>query len=261
MFEVAEAYEASRGRWSRQLAPLFVEFAGVRDGETILDVGCGTASLTRALASATNAAKIVGIDPSKGFIDYARTQVSDPRVSFEEGDAQALPYPDGSFDRCMALLIVNFIPDAPKAAREMRRVTKKGGVVATTFWDGGGANKLNSCFWDAAIAVDPSVKLPIQRPGSYGSAEGPLELWRGAGLRDIKIGELTMPCQFSSFDELWQRYIGDPGSGPSSSYAAKLTEDHREAIRQKLREIVLQGDADGPFSLQAKAWAVRGVVP
>jgi SAM-dependent methyltransferase len=261
MFEVAEAYEASMGRWSRQLAPLFVEFAGVRDGETILDVGCGTASLTRALASATNAAKIVGIDPSKGFIDYARTQVRDPRVSFEEGDAQELPYADGFFDRCMALLIVNFIPDAPKAAREMRRVTKKDGVVATTFWDGGGANKLNSCFWDAAIAVDPSVKLPIQRPGSYGSAEGLFELWRGAGLTDIKIGELTMPCRFSAFDELWQRYIGDPGSGPSSSYAAKLTEDHREAIRQKLRETVLQGDADGPFSLQAKAWAVRGVVP
>lgn len=70
-----------------------------------------------------------------------------------------------------------------------------------------------------------------------------------------------MPCRFSSFDELWQRYIGDPGSGPSSSYAAKLTEDHREAIRQKLREIVLRGDGDGPFSLQAKAWAVKGSVP
>ena len=134
-------------------------------------------------------------------------------------------------------------------------------MVATTFWDGGGANKLNSCFWDAAIAVDPSVKLPIQRPGSYGSAEGLLELWRGAGLSDIKIGELTMPCRFASFDELWQRYIGDLGSGPSSSYAAKLTEVHREAIRQKLREIVLRTDANGPFSLQAKAWAVRGVVP
>jgi hypothetical protein len=44
-----------------------------------------------------------------------------------------------------------------------------------------------------------------------------------------------MPCRFSSFDELWQRYVGDPVSGPSSSYAAMLTEDQREAIRQKLR--------------------------
>jgi len=261
MFEVAEAYESSMGRWSRQLAPRFVEFAGARDGETILDVGCGTGSLTRALASATKAVKIVGIDPSKGFIDYARTQVRDPRVSFDLGDAQALPYPDGSFDRTLALLIVNFIPDATKAAREMHRVTKKGGIVATTFWDGGGANKLNSCFWDAAVAVDPTLKPPGQRAGFYGSAEGLRELWQGAGLIQIEVGSLTMPCRFNCFDELWQRYIGDPGSGPSSSYAAKLTEDHREAIRQKLRELVLQRAADGPFSLQAKAWAVKGVVP
>lgn len=70
-----------------------------------------------------------------------------------------------------------------------------------------------------------------------------------------------MPCRFSSFDELWQRYIGDPGSGPSSSYAAKLVEDHREAIRQKLRRIVLRGDTDGTFSLEARAWAVKGSVP
>ena len=121
MFEVAEAYEVMMGRWSRQLAPLFVEFVGVRDGEKVLDIGCGTASLSATLARVTGASKIVGIDPSNAFIEYARTQITDPRVTFEVGDAQALPYPDESFDRCMALLAVDFIPDAPKAAKEMRR--------------------------------------------------------------------------------------------------------------------------------------------
>jgi SAM-dependent methyltransferase len=99
MFEVAEAYEVMMGRWSRQLAPLFVDFAGVRDGETVLDVGCGTGSLSATLARVTEASKIVGIDASSGFVEYARTQNADPRVTFEVGDAQALPYPDESFDR------------------------------------------------------------------------------------------------------------------------------------------------------------------
>ena len=53
MFEVAEAYEVMMGRWSRQLAPLFVEFVGVRHGEKVLDVGCGTGSLSATLASVT----------------------------------------------------------------------------------------------------------------------------------------------------------------------------------------------------------------
>ncbi len=99
MFEVAEAYEVSMGRWSWQLAPLIVEFVGVRDGQSVLDVGCGTGSLSATLARVTGASKIVGIDLSKGRIDYARTQIADPRITFEVGDAQALPYPEESFDR------------------------------------------------------------------------------------------------------------------------------------------------------------------
>jgi ubiquinone/menaquinone biosynthesis C-methylase UbiE len=67
MFEVAEAYEVMMGRWSRQLAPLFVKFVGVRDGENVLDVGCGTGSLSATLARVTKTSEIVGIDPSKGF--------------------------------------------------------------------------------------------------------------------------------------------------------------------------------------------------
>lgn len=70
-----------------------------------------------------------------------------------------------------------------------------------------------------------------------------------------------MPCPFSSFDELRQRYLGGSGSGPSGVYVAGLTEDRREAVKQRLRQDILRGGADEPFTLQAKAWAVRGVVP
>jgi ubiquinone/menaquinone biosynthesis C-methylase UbiE len=128
------------------------------------NVGCGTGSLSATLAKVTGASKIVGIDPSKGFIDYARTQIADPQVTFEIGDAQNLPYPDGSFDRCMALLAIDWIPDARQAALEMRRVTKTAGVVATTMWDRSRANELDNCFSNAAKAADPAAKpLPEDR--------------------------------------------------------------------------------------------------
>jgi ubiquinone/menaquinone biosynthesis C-methylase UbiE len=261
MFEVAEAYEVMMGRWSRRLAPLFVEFVGIRDGDSVLDVGCGTGALSSTLASVTRAAKIVGIDPSAAFIQAARSQITDPRVTIELGDAQNLPYADASFDRCLALLIVNFIPDAPKAAKEMRRVTKSGGVVATTMWDGSRANELQNCLWDAAIAIDPTVKQLSERRKSYGSAEALSGLLKGAGLTDIEVTDLTMPCQFSSFDELWQRYLGGSGAGPTGVYVAGLTEERREALKQRLRQDVLREVTDGPFTLRAKAWAVRSVVP
>lgn len=66
---------------------------------------------------------------------------------------------------------------------------------------------------------------------------------------------------FSWFNELWQRYISGSGAGPAGVYVAGLTEDRREALKQTLRQDILRGGIDGPFTLQAKAWAVRGVVP
>ena len=216
------------------MAPLFVKFVGVRDGENVLDVGCGTGSLSATLARVTKTSEIVGIDPSKGFIEYARTQIADARVTVEVGDAQNLPYPDASFDRCLALLAVDYIPDAPKAAIEMRRITKIAGVVATTMWDRSRANELYGCFWDAAEAIEPTAKRPSARRGSYGSAEALSDLWKGAGLTHIEVTDLTMRCQFSSFDELWQRYL--TGEGPPGPYMAGLSTDRRETLKRAMRK-------------------------
>src|SRR3972149_11485 len=74
MFSKSEAYENLMGRWSDRLAPVFMEFAGVRDGERVLDVGCGTGALCRAVLDATRRSEVVGVDPSEPFIAYARAQ-------------------------------------------------------------------------------------------------------------------------------------------------------------------------------------------
>jgi SAM-dependent methyltransferase len=259
MFEVAEAYARQMGRWSRQLAPLLIEFVGVREGDQILDAGCGTGSVSRAIAELTKATKIIGIDASKGFIEYAQARNSDPRVSFELGDAQKLSFSDSTFGKCLSLLVVNHIPDTPKAVMEMRRVTKRGGVIATAMWDGTGGNEFNDCLWDVALSLDPAVERPAERHGSYSSPAALSALWTDAGLTNIEVKDLTISCGFASFDEFWNRYL--EGQGPSRAYVVALPDNRREVLKQRLREHVLRGRPDGAFALQAKAWAVRGIVP
>ena len=259
MFEVAEAYERQMGRWSRQLAPLLIEFAGVDAGERVLDVGCGTGSLSIAIARLTAAGSIVGIDASKGFIEYARAQNSDPRVSFELGDGQNLSYPEASFDRCVSLLVVNHIPDTPKALNEICRVTKPGGVVATAMWDGTGGNEFNDRMWNVAVTIDANVTPASKRAGTYSSPAELTTLWRDAGLIEVDVTSLVMRFEYASFADYWQRFL--EGQGPAGAYVMSLAKERREALWQKLHQDIFGNRPDGSFSLQAKAWAVRGVVP
>jgi ubiquinone/menaquinone biosynthesis C-methylase UbiE len=255
MFEAAEAYERDMGRWSKRLAPLFVEFVGIDKGDRVLDVGCGTGSLAWTIVKTTAAGKIVGIDPSAGFLDYARSHYSDSRLTFEVGDAQRLPFPDAAFDRCLSLLIMRHVPDASKATSEMRRVTRPGGVLGTAMWDSSGGHQLNQCLWDAAAALNWQEKLPVESE-SYGSPEELRALWAGTGLKDISVKELSFPCEFSSFDELWiRRFI--EGQGITAAYVKGLSEDHRGVLRERLRHNLL----GSPVTLTAKAWAIRGTVP
>jgi hypothetical protein len=84
-------------------------------------------------------------------------------------------------------------------------------------------------------------------------------LWASAGLINIEVKNIVFPCGFSSFDEF--RLPLTEGQGPAGAYLARLSEDDRAALRERLRENLLGKRFDGPITLQAKAWAVRGIVP
>jgi ubiquinone/menaquinone biosynthesis C-methylase UbiE len=105
----AAGYEQLMGRWSQRLAPLFIKFAGLANGEKILDVGCGTGSLTFALAKAADLGEISAIDYSPVFVEAANRRNIDPRIKIKQADACALPFEDGTFDRALALLVLHFV--------------------------------------------------------------------------------------------------------------------------------------------------------
>ena len=254
----ANKYQAGMGGWSKTLAPLFIEFiGGIKEGDRVLDVGCGTGSLTNTIADTTKAATVIGIDPSVGYLEYARTHNTRSHVSFEIGDAQKLSYDNGSFDCCVSSLMIQFVSAADAATREMRRVTKTRGTVATCVWDNSGGMELAERFWDAAIAIDPEAK----RTGNsrYGSPSALSDLWSAAGFANVETGPLVIPMEFPSFEDLWR--IQSDAQGPPKLYISSLSEDRRQLLKERLRADILGNRPHGSISLRAKAWAVRGIVP
>ncbi len=119
MFSLDDPYERFMGRWSRKLAPLLVQVAGVLDGDAVADIGTGMGALTSAVAAAAPSSRIFGVDLSEPFVTYARAHHRAERVRFEVADAQHLHFADASFDRTLSLLILNFIPDPEKGLKEM----------------------------------------------------------------------------------------------------------------------------------------------
>lgn len=258
IFGESAAYEKFMGRWSRQLAPLLVQFAGVRDGEAVLDVGSGTGSLAAAVRQAAPAARVTGIDPSAAYVAYARSQLPEDGFRFVVGDAQAMEFPDASHERTLSLLVLNFIPDPAKALREMTRVTRPGGTVAAAVWDYGGGMQMLRIFWDEAVAADPAAAprderhMPLCRQGELAA------LWRAGGLANVEEQPLLFTMSFASFDDYWTPFLG--GQGPAGAYVAKLSDDRRAALRARLLHRLADGSENRPLTLEARAWAVRGEV-
>jgi hypothetical protein len=114
-------------------------------------------------------------------------------------------------------------------------------------------------FWDAAVALDPTVyhadegrRFPICAP------EPLLRLFGDAGLRDIQVRAIDVATVFRDFADYWSPFLG--GQGPAPSYAMSLSEFRRTALRERIRTH-LPTSPDGSIHLIARAWAVRGTTP
>jgi SAM-dependent methyltransferase len=258
VWESGEAYEPYVGRWSRLVAQEFLAWLAMPARARWLDVGCGTGALVQTILDHATPAEVVGIDPSSGYIAYARRTIADRRVRFEVGDARALPVAS-SYDAVVSGLVLNFVPppDQARAAREMVRTARVGGTVASYVWDYAGEMQVMRHFWDAAVALDPAareldegVRFPLCHPDALTA------LFRVAGLNAVETRAIDVPSVFRGFDDYWSPFLG--GQGPAPAYAVSLDEERRVALRERIRA-GLPIEPDGSIRLIARAWAVRGV--
>jgi SAM-dependent methyltransferase len=249
-FEVAaDAYDRFMGRFSRLLSPQMADLAGIRPGQDALDVGAGTGALTAELVERLGAAHVTAIEPSDAFVSALRERFPDVRI--EHGSAEALPFPDDTFDAAIAQLVVHFMKDPARGIAEMARVTRPGGAIAACVWDHAGGTGPVNLFWAAAHDVtDPGG---ADEAGLAGAREGHLvELFGGAGLANVEGSVVVADLEMATFDEYWTPF--ERGVGPAGAYLQKLDEGDRERVRARARELA----GSEPFTIKARAWAARG---
>jgi SAM-dependent methyltransferase len=254
-----DIYEHFMGRWSERLAGPFLEFAGIETGAKVLDVGCGTGTISLALAR--RGAEVVGIDASEPYLDGARRHRSHPSVLYEHGDATHLRYPTASFDACVSTLAIDVIPEPDLLAHEMRRVTRAGGVVACGTFDFWGGYYALDLVMDTGAVLDEGVRtLRAQfksRPVVW--AHGQADLWRKVGLVDVVEAPIVLSFDYVNFEDYWTSF----STGPTriAQRLSVMPPHLRSEIEQNVRGGYLVGLPDGPRAFAIIVRAVRGTVP
>ena len=257
----ASGYEQLMGRWSKKLAPLFIEFAGLGDGEKVLDVGCGTGSLTFALTTFADLGEISAIDYSPVFIEAANRRNTDPRVRIQQADVCGLPFEDGTFDRALAMLVLHFVPETSKAVAEMCRVVRPGGVVAAVVWDHlGGMPGMRMMVDTVAVLTEGGRQLrsrycfqPMMQPGEM------KQTFVRQGLADVTETELMIRMDYQNFDDYWAPIAA--GEGPLGKFMVTLDAAERTRTDAAVRDAYEAGRPDGPRSFANVARTCRGIVP
>ena len=251
-------YERFMGRWSRSVADRFLPWLDLPPGQPWGEVGCGTGALTARILAAARPHTLLAVDRSVGLLTATQAAVGN-QAQLAVADAAALPWQSGACTVVVAGLVLNFVPDAVAALREMARVCRPGGRVAVYVWDYARGMELLRCFWDVAVAVVPAAaaldegrRFPLCQPEPLHAA------FAAAGLTGVTVEPIVIPTVFTSFEDYWEPFLGR--QGPAPSFLASLAPELQEQIRVTLAAR-LPAAPDGAIALAARAWAVQATVP
>lgn len=177
----------------------YLDLIGISPGERVLDVGCGSGVVTRAMARRVMPGGVaVGVDPSAAFLnvarEYADAEEHGATIRFEAGDCRNLPFADSSFDAVIAATVLAHVPEAERALPEMVRVTRPGGRVGVFDFDG-------DCF----LIAHPDRQLTrrvVAANCDHGAVNGRLirevpGLLANAGVENVKV-KAFMPLERQS---------------------------------------------------------------
>lgn len=256
VFDDAAAYERFMGRWSRAIGHIFLDWVAPPRDARWLDVGCGTGVFTELVLNRCSPGALVAIDPAIAQIDYARTQPIAQAAEFRVADAQALPFPERSFDVLASGLVLNFIPDRTRALSEMCRVGRPGGLVAAYVWDFAGGR---GTAWPLAHGMRKiGMDVPMVPGAADTSVDALRSLFERAGLTDIATRPIEVTVAYSSFDDFWQSQV--PPFTPNGKAIAALNKTDRAKLAEAV-QVALPTDSEGGIAYSACANAIKARVP
>jgi ubiquinone/menaquinone biosynthesis C-methylase UbiE len=252
-FDDGAVYERFMGRWSRAVGAIFLDWLAPPPSARWLDVGCGTGAFTRLILDTCVPADVAGVDPASEQIDYARTLRGARQVDFRVADAQALPFPDRTFDVVASALVLNFIPDRPCALTEMRRVCRRGGLVAAYVWDFAAERGPT---WPLIHGMR-EIGCEVPRiPGSEDTGSTELtSLFEQAGFGEVSVRSIDVTMTFPSFADFWQSNV--PRFTPNGKAIWSMPEAERARLSDAARA-ALPMDHEGRIAYAARANAVKG---
>ncbi len=208
-------------------AEQFFQRLGVKKGSKLLDVGCGSGQL--ALIAARSGAQVTGCDIATNWIEKARVRAKEEKLdaTFDEGDAEDLPYDDAQFDVVVSLIGAMFAPVPELVASELTRVCRPGGKIAMANWTPSGF--VGQMFKTIARYIAPSGMPSPVLWGDEGVARERLQ----EGTADIKFARRTYlfdyPFSPSDVVDFFGKYYG-----PMSRAFSSLDSDGRTKLRDEL---------------------------
>ena len=253
--EQAEHYERTTAPYrTRLLAAGLVEA-----GDSVVDVGCGTGSLTRAVARLAPDGSALGLDLSSRMLQHARDLTAAEGIrnaSYEQADAEVRPFAPGSVDVVVSSFGAMFFGDPVRAFGNLVGALRPGGRCGLLAW-----RELSDNEWVAALreALAAGRMLPVPTPGSQGpfglaDADRARELLAGAGLVDVDLQRLDEPMYYG--DDAEQAYGFVSGMGFTRGLMADLDQASRVAALEKLRATLEAAETDQGVLFGSSAWLI-----
>ena len=242
----AAGYADFFGLITARLVEPLLDAAQLGHGARALDVATGPGYV--AAKAAERGASVIGVDIADEMVSLARRL--HPQLDFRHGDAEALPFPDESFDAVVANFAMLHFGRPEQAAAEFARVLAPGGRLALTVWDVPENARFLGVFLEAVAAAgaSPPPDIPVGPPFfRFSDDQEFTRLLHNQRLENIQVRTISFSHHESSADSLWAGLLG--GTVRTSALILRQTKETQEQIRAAFDRIVQQYQSEARLEL------------